>query len=48
MVDEGLVKEIQSMMDAGADAAGPEAVLKVFDFFKQVSKENEDLEEELE
>ena len=48
MVDEGLVKEIKAAMDAGADAATPEAVMKVFDFFKQVSKENEDLSEELE
>ena len=43
MVDEGLVSEIKGMMDAGADSAGPEAVLKVMEFFKQISKENEDL-----
>ena len=48
MVDEGLVKEIKAMMDGGADSAGPESVMKVFEFFKAISKENEDLSEELE
>jgi putative sterol carrier protein len=48
MVDEGLISEIKGLMDAGADSAGPEAILKVMEFFKQVSKENEDLGEELE
>ena len=48
MVDEGLVKDIKGMMDGGAGSAGPDAVMKIFDFFKQISKENEDLSEELE
>ncbi len=48
MVDESLLKEIKANMDAGADAAGPDAVLKMLEFFKQVGVENEDLKEELE
>ena len=48
MVDEGLLKDIKSAMDAGADAADSAAVLNVFKFFQAVSKENEDLAEELE
>jgi len=48
MVDESLLKELKAMSDAGADAAGPEVILKTMEFFKQVSKENEDLMEELE
>ncbi|MHA1439449.1 MAG: SCP2 sterol-binding domain-containing protein [Promethearchaeota archaeon] len=35
-------------MDAGADAATPEHIPKVYEFFKQVAEENEDLKEELE
>jgi len=48
MVDEGLLKDIKAAMDAGADAANKDAILKVYEFFKAVSKENEDLAEELE
>ncbi|MFO8017593.1 MAG: SCP2 sterol-binding domain-containing protein [Promethearchaeia archaeon] len=48
MVDEDVVKELEEKMDAGADAAEPADVLKVFDFFEQVSQENEELAEELE
>ena len=48
MVDEGLLKDVQAAMDAGADAATGDSILKVFEFFKAVSKENEDLAEELE
>lgn len=48
MVDEDLIKELEGKMDAGADAAAPEDVLKVFEFFKQASEENEELAEELE
>ena len=48
MVDEGLLNDLKAAMDAGADAATKESVLKVFEFFKAVSKENEDLAEELE
>ena len=48
MVDDALVKEIKGLMDAGADAADPGAILKVMEFFKQISKDSEDLAEELE
>ena len=48
MVDDALIKEIKGLMDAGADAADPSAILKMMEFFKQVSKDNEDLAEELE
>ena len=48
MVDQALLDELKEMMEAGPDSASPESVLKVFEFFKQVSVENEDLKEELE
>ena len=48
MVDDALVSEIKGLMDAGADAADPGAILKMMEFFKQISKDNEDLAEELE
>jgi len=48
MVDDALVKEIKGLMDAGADAADPSAILKIMEFFKQISKDSEDLAEELE
>ena len=48
MVDEALLKKLKAKFDAGADAAVPDDMMDVFDFFKQVSAENEDLAEELE
>ena len=48
MVDEGLLKALKEKFDAGADAAKPEDMMDVFKFFEAVSKENEDLAEELE
>ena len=48
MVDESLLKELKAAQDAGASAADVNAMMKVFDFIKQVSTENEDLKEELE
>jgi putative sterol carrier protein len=48
MVDESLLKELKAAQDAGASAAKPEDMMRVFEFIKQVSKENEDLQEELE
>jgi putative sterol carrier protein len=48
MVDDALVKELKGLMEAGADAADPAAILKMMEFFKQISKESEDLAEELE
>ncbi len=48
MVDDALVKELKGLLEAGADAADPAAILKMMEFFKQVSKSSEDLAEELE
>ena len=48
MVDDALVKELKGLMEAGADAADPAAILKMMEFFKQISKDSEDLAEELE
>ena len=48
MVDEALLKELNEKMQAGADGAGVEDIPKVFEFFKQIAEENEDLKEELE
>ena len=48
MVDEALVKELMDIMDAGASAAKPEDLTKMYEFIKQVSSENEDLAEEIE
>ncbi len=47
MVDKELLKELKEKMDAGADAASADAVLKVYEFFKQVAEENDDLKDEL-
>ena len=48
MVDMALVKELKDKMDAGPETADPDDVLKVYELFKQISKENEDLKEEIE
>ena len=48
MVDDGLLKEIKGLMEAGADSAEIGAILKMLEFFKAISLENEDLKEELE
>ena len=48
MVDEALLKKLKGKFDAGSDAASAEDIMDVFEFFLQVSKENEDLAEELE
>jgi len=48
MVDDSLLKELKVAQDAGASAAKPEDMLKVFGFIKEISTENEDLKEELE
>ncbi len=47
-MDEAILKDLKEKMDAGADAATIEDIPKVFNFFVEVSKENEDLQEELE
>ena len=48
MVDESLLKELKAAQDAGAASAGVPEMMKVFEFIKQISTENEDLKEELE
>lgn len=48
MVDENLLKELNKLIDSGLDFVKIDDTLKVFEFFKQISKENEDLSEELE
>jgi putative sterol carrier protein len=48
MVDEALLNEIKEKMDAGAAASDVNDTLKVYELFKQVAEENEDLKEELE
>ena len=48
MVDEALIKEMKGKFDAGAAAAEAADSLKVFELFKQIAEENEDLKEELE
>jgi putative sterol carrier protein len=48
MVDEQLLKDIKVAQDAGASAASADDVMRMYEFIKQISKENEDLKEELE
>ncbi len=48
MVDESLLKKIKAAQDAGAASASAEDLLQMYEFVKQISKENEDLKEELE
>ncbi len=48
MVDESLLKNIKAAQDAGASAASAEDVMRMYEFIKHISKENEDLKEELE
>jgi putative sterol carrier protein len=48
MVDEALLKEVKEKMDAGAAASDVNDTLKVYELFKQIAEENEDLKEELE
>lgn len=48
MVDEGLLNECKDKMDGGAASADVGVTLKMFELFKQIGQENEDLKEELE
>ena len=48
MVDEKLLEELKAIREAGAENAPPETVLKIFEVFKQLAKEDEDLKEEVE
>ncbi len=48
MVDDALLNEIKGKIDAGAAAADVKDTLKMFELFRQIAEENEDLKEELE
>ena len=48
MVDKALLKEIKEKIEAGAAASDVNDTLKVYELFKQVAEENDDLKEELE
>jgi putative sterol carrier protein len=48
MVDEALLKEIKEKIDAGAGSATTDDYYKMFQYFKEIAEENEDLKEELE
>jgi putative sterol carrier protein len=48
MVDEALIKAVQEKIDAGAAAASPEDIMKMFELYEAIAEENEDLAEELE
>ncbi|MFX0104663.1 MAG: SCP2 sterol-binding domain-containing protein [Candidatus Hodarchaeota archaeon] len=48
MVDESLLKELKAIQEAGAASASANNLLKMYEFIKQISVENEDLKEELE
>jgi putative sterol carrier protein len=48
MVDDALINEVKGLMEAGADAATPDSLPKMMEFFAAIAKENEDLKEELE
>ncbi len=48
MVDDAVVADLKTLMDAGIASVDIKDYNKVLEFIKQVSKENEDLKEELE
>ncbi len=48
MVDLALLMELRNIIDKGAEIATLVDILKMFEFFKQISRENVDLREELE
>ena len=48
MVDKALLKEVKEKIEAGAAASDVKDTLKVYELFKQVAEENDDLKEELE
>ena len=48
MVDEALINEVKEKLDAGAAATDISFALKMYELFKQIAMENEDLKEELE
>ncbi|MEJ2251135.1 MAG: SCP2 sterol-binding domain-containing protein [Candidatus Lokiarchaeota archaeon] len=48
MVDESLINAVKEKIDAGAGAASPEDIMKMFELYEAIAEENEDLAEELE
>ncbi|TFG27212.1 MAG: SCP2 sterol-binding domain-containing protein [Promethearchaeota archaeon] len=48
MVDSALIEKVKGLIDAGADAAGPDDLITMYELYKQIAVENEDLKEELE
>ena len=48
MVDAALIGKVKGLIDAGADAAGPDDLITMYELYKQIAVDNEDLKEELE
>jgi len=48
MVDKDLLKELKEKFEAGPENANPDDILKVYELFKQISEENEELKETME
>ncbi|MFO7797247.1 MAG: SCP2 sterol-binding domain-containing protein [Promethearchaeati archaeon] len=48
MVDQALLNEMKEKFEAGAANADPDDALKVYELYKQLAEESEDLKEELE
>ena len=48
MVDDALIGKVKKLIDAGADAATPEDLITMYELYKQIAVDNEDLKEELE
>lgn len=48
MVDDALVDKVKGLVEAGADAASPDDLMTMFELYKQIAMDNEDLKEELE
>jgi len=48
MVDADLISKVKGLIDAGADAAAPDDLTTMYELYKQIAVENEDLKEELE
>lgn len=47
MVEQELLDELKERVNAGAEGASVEGTFKVFEFFKQIAEENEEMQEEL-
>ncbi|HME53937.1 MAG TPA: SCP2 sterol-binding domain-containing protein [Candidatus Lokiarchaeia archaeon] len=47
MVDQDLINDLKERMDAGAENSPVEGIFKVFEFFKQIADENDEMKDEL-